>query len=333
MYPENDWIRFADVLQNDVSVFSSSDRTSLINDAFALAASGRLKYSQALNLTLYLGSKERCSSSWQTAFLAIDNMADILYFNPIYAKLVSYLSDLLKKPYEELGWYFQSQDSLEQIKLRTLILKKMCTYGSDASAKAGEMLLDWKNTGNKIDPNLREVVYRFGMKKVGDMGVWKWMLEKYRNESNAQEKQKLLLGLTSVSEPWILSHFLYLAEDSRYFLLHHLFTFFKIASFPLFICSIVRSQDYFILLTYMAWNPVGQSIVWDYVRENWPKLVDRFTLNDRYMGKMISDITKKFSSSTRLEEMKAFFAKYPNAGKVSTMYQKYLYLIHFLTSL
>ena len=216
MYPEDDWIRFADVLQNDVSVFSSSDRTSLINDAFALAASGRLKYSQALNLTLYLGSKERCSSSWQTAFLAIDNIADILYFNPMYAKLVSYLSDLLKKPYEELGWSFQSQDSLEQIKLRTLILKKMCTYGSDASAKAGEMLLDWKNTGNKIDPNLREIVYRFGMKKVGDMGVWKWMLEKYRNESNAQEKQKLLLGLTSVSEPWILSHFLYLAEDSRY---------------------------------------------------------------------------------------------------------------------
>ena len=41
-------------------------------------------------------------------------------------------------------------------------------------------------------------------------------LEKYRNESNAQEKQKLLLGLTSVSEPWILSHFLFLAEDSRY---------------------------------------------------------------------------------------------------------------------
>ena len=95
----------------------------------------------------------------------------------------------------------------------------------------------------------------------------------------------------------------------------------------------MRSQDYFILLTYMAWNPVGQYIVWDYVRENWPKLVDRFTLNDRYMGKMISDITKKFSSSTRLEEMKAFFAKYPNAGNVSTMYQKYLYLIHFLTSL
>ena len=95
----------------------------------------------------------------------------------------------------------------------------------------------------------------------------------------------------------------------------------------------MRSQDYFILLTYMAWNPVGQSIVWGYVRENWPKLVDRFTLNDRYMGKMISDITKKFSSSTRLEEMKAFFAKYPNAGNVSTMYQKYLYLIHFLTSL
>merc|ERR1711902_320090 len=106
---------------------------------------------------------------------------------------------------------------------------------------------------------------------------------------NAQEKQKLLLGLTSVSEPWILSHFLYLAEDS----------------------SIVRSQDYFILLTYMAWNPVGQSIVWDYVRENWPNLVDRFTLNDRYMGKMISEITKSFATPRRLQEMKDFFEVYP----------------------
>ena len=78
--------------------------------------------------------------------------------------------------------------------------------------------------------------------------------------------------------------------------------------------SIVRSQDYFTLLIYMAWNPVGEPIVWDFVRNNWPKLVDRFTLNDRYMGKMIADITKKFSSDRRLQEMNEFFKEYPDAG-------------------
>ena len=29
---------------------------------------------------------------------------------------------------------------------------------------------------------------------------------------------------------------------------------------------------------------------------------------------MISEVTKKFASSQRLEEMEAFFKKYPNAG-------------------
>ena len=64
----------------------------------------------------------------------------------------------------------------------------------------------------------------------------------------------------------------------------------------------------------MAWNPVGEPIVWDFVRNNWPKLVDRFTLNDRYMGKMIAEITKKFSSDRRLQEMNEFFKEYPDAG-------------------
>ena len=32
------------------------------------------------------------------------------------------------------------------------------------------------------------------------------------------------------------------------------------------------------------------------------------------MARMISEVTKRFSSTQRLEEMEAFFKKYPNAG-------------------
>ena len=74
----------------------------------------------------------------------------------------------------------------------------MSTYGT-ASKIAGQLLLTWKQTGEKIaDPDLREIVYRFGMKDIGDADVWNWMLELYKNETNAQEKQKLLLGLSSI---------------------------------------------------------------------------------------------------------------------------------------
>ena len=36
--------------------------------------------------------------------------------------------------------------------------------------------------------------------------------------------------------------------------------------------------------------------------------------NHRYMGRMISIVTKKFASKLRLNEMTAFFEKYPEAG-------------------
>lgn len=64
----------------------------------------------------------------------------------------------------------------------------------------------------------------------------------------------------------------------------------------------------------MSKNPVGTSLVWDWVRTNWVFLVDRYTLNDRYLGQLIPGITKSFATETKLNEMKAFFERYPEAG-------------------
>ena len=71
-----------------------------------------MKYSQALDLTLYLGPNERFTAPWQTAFLSIDNIADVLYFNPLYARLTKYLSNLLDKPYNEVGIFLDLGYSL-----------------------------------------------------------------------------------------------------------------------------------------------------------------------------------------------------------------------------
>lgn len=54
--------------------------------------------------------------------------------------------------------------------------------------------------------------------------------------------------------------------------------------------------------------------MWDWVRANWEFLVDRYTLNDRYLGSLIPAITTRFVTETKLNEMKAFFEKYPEAG-------------------
>ena len=106
------------------------------------------------------------------------------------------------------------------------------------------------------------------------------------------QKVKLMRGLASIQVPWILGHLLEVARNS----------------------SVIRSQDYFTLLTYIAWNRVGEPIVWDFVRNQWDYLVDRFTLNDRLFGRFLHTMTKRFATPLRLKEMKDFFSAHPEAG-------------------
>lgn len=76
----------------------------------------------------------------------------------------------------------------------------------------------------------------------------------------------------------------------------------------------MRGQDYFTCLQNIASNPVGEPLVWDYVRGHWENLAKRFGLNDRYLGRLIPSITNRFATTVKLEEMEAFFKKYPHAG-------------------
>lgn len=56
----------------------------------------------------------------------------------------------------------------------------------------------------------------------------------------------------------------------------------------------------------IAANRIGEGIVWDYVRGNWQNLVDRFGLNERYLGRMIPSICGRFNTDTKLEEVGLF---------------------------
>lgn len=76
----------------------------------------------------------------------------------------------------------------------------------------------------------------------------------------------------------------------------------------------VRTQDFLRCLIMISENPDGTSLVWDWVREKWEWLVNRYTLNDRYLGQLIPAITKSFATQIKLDEMKTFFEKYPDAG-------------------
>ena len=57
-YPASNWAALAAQLLQDPAALPPMDRASLLNDAFALAESGRLPYSTPLDMTRYLAKEE-----------------------------------------------------------------------------------------------------------------------------------------------------------------------------------------------------------------------------------------------------------------------------------
>ncbi|XP_053945390.1 glutamyl aminopeptidase-like isoform X2 [Anastrepha ludens] len=305
-YAPEQWLELTNALINARGQFSNADRAHLINDVFALAAASQLDYSIALNFSKYL-EKELDYVPWSVASSSLENLRNLLYYTDSFRDFVVFVRKLLVNAYQSVTWEV-SADHLDNL-LRIKILNLAGNFGYEPMlTEASTRFTAWlNNSTDRPDPDIRSAVYYYGMQTAGDEKSWDQVWELFINETDAQEKVKLMEALSAVNSPWILQRYINLAWNESY----------------------VRGQDYFTCLSYISTNPIGQSLVWDYVRENWLRLVERFGINERYLGRLIPTITRRFVTQTKLEEMEAFFAKYPEAGAGTTARKQALETVKF----
>ena len=58
----------------------------------------------------------------------------------------------------------------------------------------------------------------------GDEATWNTMLQRYMDETNAQEKTKLLKGLAWINQPWMIRQFLRLVIILLHFVRDYILT-------------------------------------------------------------------------------------------------------------
>ncbi len=56
----------------------------------------------------------------------------------------------------------------------------------------------------RVHPDLRELAYCYGV-RAGGLPEWEFAFSRYKAETIASEKVKLLHGLACTKEPWILN--------------------------------------------------------------------------------------------------------------------------------
>ncbi|GLD56390.1 glutamyl aminopeptidase [Lates japonicus] len=274
------------------SEFDAADRTSYIDDVFALARADIIDYGNAFNLTMYL-TNETDYIVWDRVASSIAYVRDMLSGNAaLYKRFQKLFRDHVKAISTQLGW--NDEGTQIQRLLRETVLSISCQMGDQEALNEASSIFDqWINGSlSSVAVNLRLLVYRYGMKNSGTEEKWNIMFQRYRDTSLAQEKDKLLYGLASVENVELLYKLLEATKNE----------------------SIIRSQDLFTVVRYVSYNPLGQTIAWDWTTLNWDYLVNRYTINDRNLGRLLNRITTTYNTELQLWKMEHFFRLTPNAG-------------------
>ncbi|KAK5885814.1 hypothetical protein CesoFtcFv8_016911 [Champsocephalus esox] len=285
------WNAISEQLLNNHLELDAADRTSYIDDVFALARANVIDYGNALNLTKYL-KNETDYIVWERVSSSIAYVRGMLSDKPFYPKFQQLFQDHVKAITTQLGW--EDVGTQTERLLRETVLGISCRMGDEASLNEASGIFDQWISGNlsSVAVNLRLLVYRYGMKKSGDAAKWNAMFNKYKETSLAQEKDKLLYGLASVENVELLYKLLEVTKDE----------------------NVVRSQDLFTVVRYVSLNPLGQDMAWEWTTLNWDYLVNRYTINDRNLGRLLGQITTSYNTELQLWKMEHFFLKTPDAG-------------------
>lgn len=286
------WTTISQQLLTNQMEFDAADRTSFIDDVFALARANVIDYGNAFKLTQYL-TNETDYIVWKSVSNSIAYVRDMLSSeDTLYPKFQTLFKGHVNAIATQLGWDDVGDQTTRL--LRETVLGIACQMGDTAALdEASRIFNQWiDGTTSSVSVNLRLLVYRYGMKRSGTEEKWNKMFQRYTEATLAQEKDKLLYGLASVDNVELLNKLLEATKNE----------------------SIVRSQDLFTVVRYVSYNPKGQSMAWDWTTLNWDYLVGRYTINDRNLGRLLNSISTSYNTDLQLWKMEHFFKLTPNAG-------------------
>ncbi|KAK1126499.1 hypothetical protein K0M31_005134 [Melipona bicolor] len=283
-YTEDAWNVFGNLLFYEPSALSAMNRADLLHDAFLLAGAD-LNYSTAMNLTFYL-TNENAYQPWVVAVEWFEQMNRLLHETHSYAR------GLVDRIYHQVGWHNYEKDSFKNREFRVLILNAACSVGHDhclrtTGRRLRKFLLESTDGTRQMLPDIRSIVYSYGLVKTSDDvgSMFERMSRLLETVNDAQEKERLMIGMTGVPDKDILNRYLERATNETF----------------------IRGQDFATLLIKIATNPVGLDVAWNFVRSRWETLLVKYERNEYTLGNTVCAIVSLFKDREKLREATQFF--------------------------
>ncbi|XP_014289059.1 aminopeptidase A isoform X2 [Halyomorpha halys] len=286
-YPLNLWEVFSNQLVRNPLVLDVEDRVSLIDDAFNLACAGHFYYHIPLSLIRYFHfGKEKHFYPWAVSSNYLRFIATRLTGTDCHSLFMKYVHLLLKRNLLDDIWDFGESKTFLEKKLQLELIKLACWADEQATLqKVKTLFTNWLSSGEPLHPELSQIVYSYGLSGDITEEEWEKVLQRCLRERSVKEKWNLWRSLGNVKNREHLTKLIELAKDENH----------------------LKSQDFFFVLKSIAKQPYGLEVVWNFIRNEWLYLVDRFTLEDMGLCDLVFQVCSQFGTKEKLDETRKFF--------------------------
>lgn len=299
-YDKEGWRVLIEALRNDVNVLTHKDRASLINNAFALSRLGKVPFRQVLNLMEYIRNETDTAPLTEALFQLsqIYRLLDKRSQLNLASRMTSYIDDHFGILMVNQSW--QQESSVSKMTLRSALLEMACSLDIANCTQQAKHLYDlWvaPNTTYQIPSDLMRTVFKVAAQTEEGWGV---ILETYKYSISDPEKRKALEALASTQDVrkilWILQKSL----DG----------------------SVIPTQEFPFVVNAICKNFAGYLHAWDFVKENWDKITQKFSVGSFAIQSLITSTTSQFSTKTHLTEAQNFFTSLGDKGSQMRIVQE-----------
>lgn len=252
---------------------------------------------------------------WSSISNFLSKLQLLLANSPVEQQLNQYGVRLYRTVAEKLGWAVQPDENHLDTLLRPLILSRLVSFRCPetlAEARKRFVAYTRKTTLNSyvffnrfhehakgtcvLPADLRSTCYKAVLQN-GDQATFDEMLRLYRATDLHEEKDRISRALGCINNVDILRKVIDFAMSDE-----------------------VRSQDAVFVIVSVAINPRGRDMTWNYFKENWKVLLDRYE-GGFLLSRLIKYLTENFSTEERALEVELFFKEHEFPGTERTVSQ------------
>jgi len=263
------------------------DRFGIISDLYASAQAGMASSRLALEATARL-SGEADYTVWQSLSGGFMSLVDTVEDDNLRNRLEEFGRQMVAANLERLGWSQRQDEPYFDTLMRPMILQQAIRFGDGATLDAARGRFEALLEGRPIPPDLRPAVY-YAVAYAGDELDFDALLARYREETVAQERMRLLGALCRFRKPELITRALGLAFSDD-----------------------VRSQDIIFVLAWCITNRDGRDQAWSFIKQEWPRLLEQFGGGGHMLESIPLYLGQGFADTAVADDIEAFFAARPH---------------------